>query len=461
MQRLLEMIDKALIIGENLGADSVEVYGARNRTSKVRIGSNSIFTGFSIVDEGLGVRVAKDGGLGFAATSLTSDEELETVVKDAVAMADRRKLRFDYNFPTLKQAVEVEGTFDQNIVALSEQEKVELAQEMLEPSQNFDERIKDNAGALGLIDYEIIVANSQGERAVDRGTKIEAALTATAIEGGKTAEGADMRYCRTLDAFSPRDIGEEAARSAVERLKAEKLEEGVYDLIIDPPTGGELCYWFGRYVNPAYADTYYPTLKGREGGQVAGEYISISDDPTFPGGYNSGSIDDEGVAASKTKIVENGILKNFIYDSISASRSGKVTTGNALRTGLWFVISFSLFPGKNYNYEPYPDFSNLVIEPRDWKRDEIIEDTENGLISKFFHYSRVSQHIRGDFTTILGRWSLYRVENGEITGPVGKCRLVDNLFEMLRKTDAIADNLKADSAIVPTIRVRNVNVTPI
>jgi len=452
------LVEKALAIGERLGVDELEAYGARNKVSEVRIGGNAVLSASTVIDEGVGVRVLKDGGLGFAAVSLTSEEELEKALSDAVKAAGARKLSFKYSFPELRRPPVVPGTYDPKIASLGEEDKVGLARRMLDASTSVDSRVKDNAGDATFIEYETVISNLNGEQVSDRGTKISATLTATALEGGVIAEDAGLRSCRSLDGFDPEAVGGDAGAASVERLKAVKLDAGKYDLIIDPPTGTELCYWLCRYANPAYAETYYPTLRDQMGAQIVSERVSIYDDPTYPGGFDSAAVDDEGVAASRKPIFEEGLFKGMVYDSFSAARHGLGSTGNAVRTGLWFVINFSLFPGKNYNYEPYPEFTNMVIEPGDWKRDEVISETKRGLVSRSFHYSRVSQHIRGDFTTILGRWRLYMVEDGEVTKPVAKCRLNDNIFRMFRGVDAVCDNALVDWGVTPTLRVKEANV---
>jgi predicted Zn-dependent protease len=455
------MMDEALKIANGMDIDEIEIYGLRNNISKVRMGDNSILSSYNIIDQGLGIRVVNDDGIGFSATSLTDTREIEKIITEAYKISKIRKIKPGYTLPEIKANTSVEKIHDESMVDLSEEEKLDYANMMLQTSNGVDDRIKDNAGELGFIYYEVIIRNLQNETVRDRATKLEAALTATAKEGDSISEGSDRKYCRTLDSFHPPEIAGNAARSAIERLNPIELREGRYDLIIDPPTTGELCYWFCRYLNPAYAETYYPTLKGRIGEKVANEILNIYDDPTYPGGYNSSSMDDEGVATTQTPLVTDGILRNFIYDTLSAHRADGTTTGNALRTGLWFVINFSLLPGKNYNYETFPDFTNYYIEPGDWSRDEIIEDTKRGLVTESFHYSRISQHIRGDFTTILGRWNLNRVEEGQITTPLKKCRINDNIFRMLRETDAIGDNLLIDSCITPTVKIRDVNISEI
>jgi len=459
MEQIRDLMRNALKIGEKYNVDEMEVYGARSITSRIRIGNNSLNSSFNIMDKGIGIRLIKDEGLGFSAISLTNNkQELEKAILDAVSASKIRKPPFQYNLPELKQQPKIEALYDKKLENLSEEEKSRLALRMLNASNDYSQKVSDNSGRVTFITYETVIKNLQGETVTDIGTKIEASLTASAKEHNETSEDNSSRNCRTLDVFEPEKIGSDAASNAVDRLKAVKIEEGSYDMIIDPPSLNWLCYWFLRYMNPAYAETYYPTLKDRIGSDIASPELSIIDDPTYPGGYNSYNVDDEGVMATPTPIVEDGVLMNFIYDTYSAARSHVESTGNALRTGLWFVINFSLFPGKNYNYEPYPEFSNMMVKPGDRERAEMIEETKHGVVTNCFHYSRVSQHIRGDFTAILGRWRLHLVEDGEIIAPIKKCRLNDNIFNMMKNVDAVGNNLYVDDGIAPTIRTKNVNI---
>ncbi|MFP3952258.1 MAG: TldD/PmbA family protein, partial [Candidatus Bathyarchaeia archaeon] len=318
MSELYSMMDEALGIAGRMDLDEIEIYGLKNKISKVRMGDNSILSSYNIIDQGLGIRVVNDSGIGFSATSLAEGSEIEKVIREAYKISKIRKIKPGYTLPGIKANANVKKIYDKKIVNLSEEEKLDYANLMLQASNKVDERIKDNAGELGFIDYEVFIKNLRDETVKDRGTKIEAALTSTAKEGDSYSEGSDRKYCRTLKSFHPYEIAKNAANSAIERLRAVDLKEGKYDLIIDPPTTGELCYWFCRYLNPAYAETYYPTLKGKIGEKVVNEILSIYDDPTHPGGYNSSCIDDEGVATTRTPLVTGGILRNFIYDTLSA-----------------------------------------------------------------------------------------------------------------------------------------------
>jgi predicted Zn-dependent protease len=118
----------------------------------------------------------------------------------------------------------------------------------------------------------------------------------------------------------------------------------------------------------------------------------------------------------------------------------KKTTGNAIRAP--FAVGVSSFPGKNYNGEPIPIPRNPYFEPGKWKREEMIEDINRGLLVRRFHYTRLTNPTRGDFTSVL-RMGLHSVKNGEVAGSVKKSRLLDNLLNLLKNVDAISDELVA------------------
>ena len=156
------------------------------------------------------------------------------------------------------------------------------------------------------------------------------------------------------------------------------------------------------------------------------------------GGLGPAPVDDEGTPSQKQIVIDEGILKEFVYDSFYAAMNEKKTTGNAIRAP--FAVGVSSFPGKNYNGEPIPLLRNPYFETGKWKKEEIIEDTKKGLLIRRFHYTRLTNPTRGDFTSVL-RMGLYSVKKGEITGSVKKARLLDNLLNLLKRVDAVSDKL--------------------
>jgi len=459
---LEERAEKAIEHGLKLGIDEIEAYVVWNKVFTVRMANNMILESKGVLDIGMGIRVVGEGGLGFSATADLSDKGLEKALENALSSAKNRKLLFKYSLPEPTIPKKVEGTFDPKIANLSEDEAVELAYKMIESALDYDKRVKDNSGELDIIVYHIHVRNSKGVDASDQGTKIEASLNTIAKNGTEESEGFKAKGFRIFKDFSPEEIGVKAAELAVKSLGGEKIEPGEYTVILSPSTSSTIAAYPAFLVSPYFMKTYSPLFEGKLGEPVAHEKLTILEDPTWPGLWGSCSIDDEGVATQRISVIENGILKNYIYDSFYASMEEKRSTGSGFRTG--FAVGVGIFPGKNYVLEPLPYAVNPVLLPGDWKKDEVFHETKKGVLVERFHYTRLTNPTRGDFTSIL-RFGVFKIRNGEIVGAYKKSRLVDNLLNILKNTDAIANDLDVggswgDYAAAPTIRISKVRIVP-
>ena len=458
-----ERAQKALDLATKFEADQAEAYAVSNRVFTVRLVNNAVFEAKGVLDIGVGIRVVKNGGLGFSSTSDMSDKALENATKAAIESAKRRKLPFKYSFAKPTKSSVVERIYDRRVAELAEDEAVHLAYSMVEAALDCSKKVKDNAGVLNLVEYHTTVLNSLGVDATDEGTMIEASLTSTAESAGVAVEGADSHGYRMLDDLNTGAIGRKAAEMAVGGLRGEAIKEGEYALILGPGPVASVTFYAGYLVSPMFARMYFPILLDKIGEKIGSELVNIYDAPTYPGGHRSARIDDEGVATEETPIIENGLLKNFVYDTQYASMEGKRSTGNGVRYA--FVTGTSMFPGKNYNLEPIPRLTNGLLAAGDSHRDEVIEDTRDGLLAARSHYTRITNPTRGDFTTVF-RMGLNRVKNGEIVGAVKKSRLYDNILSILRNVDMVGDDITSagswgDYALVPTIRISKARVVPV
>lgn len=452
-QRILDIMTK-------FKADEAEAYVVSNRLFTVRLVNNVVFEAKGVLDIGVGLRVIKNRGLGFSSTSDVSDKGIESATKTAIESAKRRKLPFKYSFPEPTKPSKVERIYDNKVARLPEDEAVHLAYSMVETALDYDKRIKDNSGVLNLVEYHVTTLNSHGVDAVDKGTLIEASLTSTAESNGIAVEGADSHGYRMLDDLDTGAIGRKAAEMAVKGLKSETIREGRYAVILDPGPLAATMVYVNYLISPLFARMRFPILLDKIGKKIGSDLVNIYDEPAYPGGFNSSCIDDEGVGTKKTPIVKNGVFKNFVYDTQYASMEGKKSTGNGIRFA--FVTGVSTFLGKNYNLEPIPRLTNGLFAAGDAKRDEVIEDTKDGLLAMRSHYTRITNPTKGDFTTVF-RMGLNRVKNGEIVGALKKSRLYDNILSILSNIDLVGDNITSagswgNYALVPTIRISKAHV---
>jgi len=427
-----------LKVAEKKGLDEAEAYLVSNKVLTIRLVNNAVFESKGVHDIGIGLRAIKGNMLGFSSTADLSKKSLEKLVDVAASTAKARKLPFKYSFPKPEKIPKVKGIYDKKLATLPSEKAVELAYDMVESSLAYNKKIKDNAGVLNIINYETLVLNTNGVSARNMGTFFEASLNATSKSGGNISEGSDATAGRSLKELKPKDVGEKAAEMAVSGLKSQKLKEDTYTVILDYEPSLEVLGYVAMLVSPMFAKLYYPLFLDKLGKKVASPQLTLFDDPVMPNGIGSEPVDDEGTPSKKQIIIDNGVLKGFVYDSFYAAMEKKKTTGNAIRTS--FAVGVSSFPGKNYNGEPIPVARNPYFKPGKWKREDILEDTKQGLLVRRFHYTRLTNPTRGDFTTVL-RMGLYMVKKGEIISAVTKSRLLDNLLNILQNVDAVSNKL--------------------
>jgi len=459
---LREAGKNVLEIAEKKGLDEAEAYLVSNKVLTIRLVNNAVFESKGVHDIGVGLRVIKGNMLGFSSTADLSKKSLKKLVDTASSTARARKLPFKYSFPKPRKIPRADGVYSKRLAELPSEKAVELAYDMVEASMTHSKKIVDNAGVLNVVSYETLVLNTHGVSAENRGTFFEASLSATAKRGKNVSEGSDATAGRSLMELKPKDIGEKAAEMAVCGLKSRKLKEDNYTVILDyEPAQGVIGY-ISYLVSPMIAKLYFPLFLDKLDKKVASSQVTLIDDPLMPNGVGSAPVDDEGTPSKKQVIIDRGVLKKFVYDSFYGAIEKKKTTGSAVRAS--FAVGVSSFPGKNYNGEPIPFPRNPYFRPGKWKREEIIEETKQGLLVRRFHYTRLTNPTRGDFTSVL-RMGLYAVKNGEIVGALKKSRLLDNLLDVLQNMDAVSDKLVVagswgDYAHTPVIRTK-AHVAPI
>ena len=459
---LREAGKNVLEIAEKKGFDEAEAYLVSNKVLTIRLVNNAVFESKGVHDIGVGLRVIKGNMLGFSSTADLSKKSLKKLVDAASSTAKARKLPFKYSFPKPRKIPRANGVYSKRLAELPSEKAVELAYDMVEASMTHSKKIVDNAGVLNVVSYETLVLNTHGVSAKNRGTFFEASLSATAERGKSVSEGSEATAGRSLKELKPKGIGEKAAEMAVSGLKSQKLTEDTYTVILDyEPAQGVIGY-ISYLVSPMIAKLYFPLFLDKLGKKVASSQVTLIDDPLMPNGVGSAPVDDEGTPSKKQVIINKGVLKKFVYDSFYGAIEKKKTTGSAVRAS--FAVGVSSFPGKNYNGEPIPFPRNPYFRPGKWKREEIIEETKQGLLVRRFHYTRLTNPTRGDFTSVL-RMGLYAVKNGEIVGALKKSRLLDNLLDVLQNMDAVSDKLVVagswgDYAHTPVIRTK-AHVAPI
>ena len=171
------------------------------------------------------------------------------------------------------------------------------------------------------------------------------------------------------------------------------------------------------------------------GKRIASGQVTLADDATLSGGLATRPFDGEGVASQRTVVIENGVLKNFLYDTYTARKTGARSTGNAARS--WASL-------------PHIGTSNFVVERGTSSPDDIVRTTKRGLLVSAMLGSGANV-VTGEYSRgANGLW----IEDGQIAHPVQEVTVSGSLLELLQSIDAVGTDLELrSSTAAPTLRI--------
>ena len=220
---------------------------------------------------------------------------------------------------------------------------------------------------------------------------------------------------------------EEIVNNSLEMLKAEPIKAGKYPTILDPPMTGITAhesFGHGLEADQILRDRSY--LKERLNKKVASDICVICDTPALKGQWGSIYFDDEGVRPGKNVLVENGILKDFIYDRRSASILGAEPKGNGRR--------------ESYAHPIHPRMTTTYFERGETKLDEMISDIKLGVIMHRGYFG-MEDPLGGGMQCTSKKG--YLIENGQKTKILKSMTISGSVLDVLQNIDAISsDNLE-------------------
>jgi TldD protein len=233
------------------------------------------------------------------------------------------------------------------------------------------------------------------------------------------------------------NLSKKSASEAVNLLKAKSPVGGKFDVIMDPKLTGTFIHEaFGHACEADLVLNKESILEGRIGDKLANNEITIIDDPSFGQGkkynipyelYGSYFIDDEGIPAQKTVIIENGVFKNYLHNLETASRMNVSPNGHGR--------------AQSNNSKPQVRMGFTYLEPRDWDLNDIITDTKKGILCEDFQYG-YTDPTTGNFQFKCK--ISYKIENGEKTHIMRDVSLSGLTLEVLNRITAIGNQKTFD-----------------
>lgn len=277
---------------------------------------------------------------------------------------------------------------------------------------------------------DVQIANSMGVYVTDRRTNYRVYLDVHVDDQGQKESFSKNDWSTTNPQFFAAINGQAWAEavtdSALTLLKADFAPAGEFPVVIDSGFGGvifhEAC---GHGLETTSVAHNASVFCGKLGQKVADSCVTAIDDGTIEGGWGSQRFDDEGRVPQKTTLIENGILKSYMVDTLGAKKTGYAVTGSGRK--------------QNYKYTPTSRMRNTFIAPGTSSLDEMIKDVDYGIYAKDMGGGSVSPGT-GDFNFAIRE--AYLIRNGQISEPIKGASLIGRGIDALGKITKVGKELK-------------------
>ncbi|MEA2071715.1 MAG: TldD/PmbA family protein [Asgard group archaeon] len=425
---LLALADTGVKYAKDKGADQAEIYISSNNQMTLQNQSGMI-NARNGLNEGVGIRVSLDNKLGFAAMSGLTDESIKNAITEALTVArnvQQENEGFE-SFATKNQSGK-DGIIDDDIITLSTEDAVKYANTVFLEAKDFDKRVIAPSAHLQTFYGGYAIANSEGVSSASKYTAFVLYSTVTAAENGKRKSAYQIEVQRAIPKIA--GIGKKAAEKAVDLLTSKPLDyNGKLPTLWNPTIMSN--YWqmaFIHSINGRQVVEKNSYFMDKLGDKVGIDDLTIVDDGQLKEGINTNAIDEEGVPRSSTPIIEDGVLRSFLYDTYYGRLGKAESTGNASRSS---------------GYESTPNISptTLVVQKGDKTFDELVTNIDKGIyimdnVMGLGHSNLIS----GDFSIVAT--SSYLIEDGEIKHPLESLTIAGNLYKSLKNIQAMGSDIE-------------------
>lgn len=453
----MSALEKAIIHSKNIGIDECEVIVVKKNITTVRITDSEIVEIKQNFDKNYGVRIIHQKKI--TSIQTTNKENILDSIENGLKTTLKLKPReFWKGLPEKKEFTQLEGTFDKKLKQISGSKATDIAQNMINSSEN--KKIDTITGSLNIVYENFELSNSNELNFNNESTYISGIINAESEHSTLPVSGIGHACGRTLSKFSPEQIGLDAKNMCIDAINPQKINSEKYSIIFEPYSVGELLAFV------VAANFNFKTFKERKScfsnnfkNKISTDEFNLTDDPHIPEGIGTKSIDDEGIKTEKIKLIENGIFKNSFSNLYDSYKEGeKESSGNAIRMGSPM--------GRSAEPIPISAPHNLTITQGSSSQEDMIKDTKHGLLVGRLWYTYAVNPIKGDFSC-TARSGIRIIENGKIKGPGKSVRIVHNLPTLLKNISDIGNDQRrvmqwaSLPSITPSIKVEDIAVNSI
>ena len=459
----LDESDMARAIGEifHHKVDYADLYFQYTRSEGWSLEEGIVKTGSFSITQGVGVRAVAGEKTAFAYSDALSPEALMSSAHAVRGIARQGAGRIHVVPPGSEPRSRALYRPVDPLATLTAPEKVGLLERVEKMARDQDSHVIQVMAGLGM-EYDVVmIAGSDGRLSADVRPLVRLSLTVIAERDGRREMGHGGGGGRTgLEYFTDdvlRGYVEHAVHEAMVNLDARPAPAGEMTVVLGAGWPGILLHEaVGHGLEGDFNRKGSSVFTDRIGQRVAAKGVTVIDDGTIEGRRGSLNIDDEGNPTQRNVLIEDGILRGYMQDTLNARLMRGSVTGNGRR--------------ESFAHLPMPRMTNTYMVSGTTPPEEIIASVKKGLYAVNFGGGQVDI-TSGKF--VFSTSEAYMIENGRVTYPVKGATLIGNGPEALQRVGLIGNDMRLDSGVgtcgkegqsvpvgvgMPTIRMEGLTV---
>lgn len=435
------------------GVDFGDIFFMCSVSESWRLSEQKIKSGAFSIDQGFGVRGVLGEKTALAHSDEINNHSLHQAIRAARTLSNKggsSDVRLNLN-PSYK--IYNTGNYDP-INSIGREQKVQMLNEIDRFARSLDSRVREVKIGLNSSNESSLLFTTEGVTAAEITPQVALSCAVIVEENGVSESGHSASgkiydlsffyedvpvlpddYVRGVSSVSsvetePRylAIARDAVRQALLNLRAVPIKAGTMPVVLASGWPAVLIHEaIGHGLEADACRKGQSVFHDKMGEEVASKLCTIVDDGTVDNGTGTFNVDSEGVPSKRNILIENGVLKSFMYDKLNARLMGKESTGNGRRA--------------DYYCKPIPRMTNTYLLSGKDSPQDIIRSLDDGIYAVDFSGGQVDT-VAGKFT--FTATEAYRVKNGEIKYPVKDATLIGNAIGVMKNISMVGNNLEFD-----------------
>ncbi|MCC6534929.1 MAG: metalloprotease TldD [Burkholderiales bacterium] len=413
--------------------DYADLYFQYTRSEGWSLEEGIVKSGSFSIDQGVGVRAVSGEKTAFAYSDDISLDALRSAALTTRAIA-RHGGAGAVRVPTRGQGRSLYEPRDP-LPSLEDGQKVQLLEQLERYARSLDPRVSQVMAHLGG-EYEVVlVSRNDGLIVADVRPLVRLSIQVIAEQDGRREQGSSGGGGRYDYGYFTAQVVHEYARKAVQQaltnLEARPAPAGSMTVVLGPGWPGVLLHEaVGHGLEGDFNRKGSSAFSGRIGERVAAPGVTVVDDGTLEKRRGSLNVDDEGNPTQRNVLIEDGVLRGYLQDSLNARLMKVAVTGNGRR--------------ESYAHIPMPRMTNTYMLNGRHDPKEIIASVKNGLYAVNFGGGQVDI-TSGKF--VFSAAEAYMIEDGKIGQSVKGATLIGNGPDVLTRVSMIGDDMALDTGV--------------